>query len=135
MNGTTIRKETLISLRITMLHAHALELWSQTGVERGGEGHPGLPGPSGDPNEVWDSDEATLTSVITTLQTIQTRYYKKRSGTDPAGVPVCESCQRSHNVETLGPIGPSSDSPPDWTPPRCTCCGKTAAYIATLRTI
>ena len=49
-------------------------LWVASGVERHAEGHPGVPGPSGD-GEPWDIDRAYIEGAIIALDEIYRRLY------------------------------------------------------------
>ncbi len=52
----------------------ATALWFVSGVERHAEGHPGVPGPSGD-GEPWDIDRAYIEGAITALGEVYCRLY------------------------------------------------------------
>lgn len=52
----------------------ATALWFASGVERHAEGHPGVPGPSGDA-EPWDIDRAHIQGAIIALNEIHRRLY------------------------------------------------------------
>jgi hypothetical protein len=52
----------------------ATALWFAAKVERHAEGHPGVPGPSGD-GESWDMDRAYIEGAIDTLEEIHQRLY------------------------------------------------------------
>jgi hypothetical protein len=52
----------------------ATALWFAANVEQHAEGHPGVPGPSGD-GEPWDIDRARIEGAIIALEEIHHRLY------------------------------------------------------------
>lgn len=55
------------------IHNEAISLWFKLEVGHHAEGHPGEAGPSGHPNEKWDSDKGHLLGALATLKIINER--------------------------------------------------------------